>query len=200
MPTLVAVGTFKVSVEQRYEGHLWICEIHQIVAGAEKDELEKVLSSRRQEILISNKLWLQEVTDVGQTISQVFRRDLETWQDPEWKEPVAEEPTKTQRREFCKWLLGLRPDARLIRYGCDRYFNKLDNKKPRTFRATVRKPRPYPYHLKPYMFGAREAEGEDMYDPYETGPDDVLKSQTENRLTKIFPWAKIVNRKRHFDF
>jgi len=200
MPTLVAIGTFKVSVEERYEGHLWICEIHQIVAGAEKDELQKVFSSRRQAIAISNKLWLQEVTDLGQTISKVFRRDLETWQDLERKHLAAEEPTKMQRREFYKWLLNLRPGARLIRYGCDRYFNKLENKKPRTFRATVRKPRPYPYHLKKYMFGCREEYGEDKYDPDETGPFDVVKSQREKHLQHNYPWAKIVGKKQHFDW
>jgi hypothetical protein len=200
MPTLVAVGTFKVSVEERYEGHLWVCEIHQIVAGAEKDGLQKVFSSRRQAIAISNTLWLEEITDLGQTISKVFRRDLETWQDPEWKDLAAEEPTKTQRREFYKWLLNLRPGARLIRYGCDRYFNKLENKKPRTFHATVRKPRPYPYHLKKYMFGCREEYGEDKYDPDENGPFDVVKSQREKHLQHNYPWAKIVGKKQYFDW
>jgi hypothetical protein len=88
----------------------------------------------------------------------------------------------------------------LIRYGCDRYFNKLENKKPRTFRATVRKPRPYPYHLKKYMFGCREEYGEDKYDPDETGPFDVVKSQREKHLQHNYPWAKIVGKKQHFDW
>jgi hypothetical protein len=193
MPTPVAVGTFKVSVEERYEGHL-------VVAGAEKDDLQKVFSCRRQAIAISNKLWLQEVTDLGRTVSKIFRRELETWQDPEWKDLAAEQPTKPQRREFYKWILTLRPGARLIRYGCDRYFNKLDNKKPRTFRATVRKPRPYPYHLKKYMFGCRVEYGEDKYDPDETGPFDVVKSQREKHLRHNYPWAKIVGKKQHFDW
>jgi len=175
IPTLVAVGMFKVSVEQLYDEYFWIYEIHQIVAGEEKDRLEKVLSSRRQGPAITNKLWMQEVTELGSTISKVFRRDLQAWQDPEWVGAELERPTKLQRREFYSWLLNLSPGARLIRYGCDQRFNKLE-KQPRTFRATVRKPRPYPYHLKKYMFGARADYGEDTYDPDEA-PEERFQSK-----------------------
>jgi hypothetical protein len=174
IPTLVAVGMFKVSVQQLDDKHFWIYEIHQIVAGAEKDQLENVFSSSRQGAAITNKFWTQEVTELGSTISKVFRRDLQAWQDPEWAGAELERPTKLQRREFYSWLLNLNPGARLIRYGCDQRFNKLE-KKPRTFRATVRKPRPYPYHLKKYMFGATEDSGE-KYDPDEL-PGDRLKAR-----------------------
>jgi hypothetical protein len=51
-----------------------------------------------------------------------------------------------QVEEFYRWLLGLTPDARMIRYGCDRYFNKLE-KQPRMLEPKVRKKRPYPYWL-----------------------------------------------------
>jgi hypothetical protein len=188
IPTLVAVGVFKVSVEQLYDRYQWIYEVHEIVAGAEKEALENALFSNRRGPGMSSKLWVQEVSDLGQTISEVFRRELTVWKTPTW-EPEAKEPTKTQRRQFYKWLFDLRPGARLIRYGCDQHFNKL-KKQPRTFRATVRKPRPYPYHLKPYMSGAREEYGEDKYDPAEGGPDDVLKSQTLKRRKQMFPWTK----------
>ena len=39
IPTLVAVGMFKISVEQLYDKYLWIYEIHEIIAGAQGDEL-----------------------------------------------------------------------------------------------------------------------------------------------------------------
>jgi hypothetical protein len=52
-------------------------------SGAEKDELQKVFLSRHQTIAILNKLWLEEVTELGQTIRKVFRRDLEGSKDPE---------------------------------------------------------------------------------------------------------------------
>jgi hypothetical protein len=177
-PTLVAVGMFKVSVEQLYDKHFWIYEIHQIVAGAEKDQLENVFSSNRQGPAITNKLWMQEVTELGSTISKVFRRDLQAWQNPEWAGAELERPTKQQRREFYSWLFDLSPGARLIRYACDQRFNKLE-KKPRTFRETVRKPRPYPYHLKKYMFGARADWGEDTYDP-----DELLEERFQSKLVR----------------
>jgi hypothetical protein len=199
IPALVAVGVFKVSVEQLYDGHQWIYEVHEIVAGAEKEALEKALFSRRQGSAISNYLWLQEVTNLGQAISEVFRRDLEAWQNPIWKQREVKEPSKAQRRQFYKWLFDLGPGSRLIRYGCDQHFNKLE-KEPRTFRATVRKPRPYPYHLKRYMFGARDEYGEDKYDPDEN-PHDVLKARTHaDRMKRWFPGTKIVDRQRYFDF
>jgi hypothetical protein len=199
IPTLVAVGVFKVSVEQLYDGYQWIYEVHEIVAGAEKDALEKALSSNRCGPGMSSKLWVQEVSDLGQTISKVFRCDLETWRNPLWKEDEVTGPTKAQRRQFYTWLFDLRTRARLIRYGCDQHFNKLE-KGLRTFRATVRKPRPYPYHLKRYMFGARDEDGEDRYDPDEN-PEDVLKVRTPtDRMKRWFPGVKKVDRKRHFDF
>jgi hypothetical protein len=198
IPMLVAVGTFKVSVDQLYDKYLWIYEIHEIVAGAARDNLEKVLSScRLGPAFFSNKLWVGEVTDLGQTISKVFRRDLEVWQNPEWDEPKAERLTKAQRREFYRWLFDLSPGARLVRYGCDQHFNKLE-KKPRTFHATVRKPRPYPYHLKKYMFGAREG-FDDKYDPDEL-PGEAFKTPMVRRREREFPYLTARNKKRFFDF
>jgi len=197
VPTLVAVGVFKVSVEQLYDCYQWIYEIHEIVAGAEKEALENVLFSNRCGPVMSSKLSVQEVSDLGQTICKVFRRDLSVWQTPTWQ-PEAKKPTKAQRRQFYTWLFDLRPGARLIRYGCDQHLNEL-TKQPRTFRATVRKPRPYPYHLKRYMFGARDEYGEDKYDPDES-PEDVLKLSYERRRKKMFPGMKRVDRRRYFDF
>ena len=214
IPTLVAVGTFKVSVEQLYDKYFWIYEIHELVAGAVKDQLEKVFSSSRLGPAITNKLWMQEVTELGSTISKVFRRDLQGWQDPQcgsageeaWPSltgPAAgidqaqgdERPTKLQRREFYSWLLSLSSGARLIRYGCDQRFNKLE-KKPRTFRATVRKPRPYPYHLKKYMFGAREEFGEDTYDPDELPEEKFASKIVRTRKLRRDFFRKAANRRR----
>jgi hypothetical protein len=72
---------------------------------------------------------VEPVENLGTVINSVLRRDLQTahpWVD-------AEKPTKRDRRDFYTWLLGLRPGARLIRYGCDENFNKLEGKKPRRF-------------------------------------------------------------------
>jgi hypothetical protein len=131
---VVAVGSFKVAPSRPYETERWICEIHQVVAGAVKEELERALSTRRHRGELRSKvlypfedyLRLNEIQDLGPIVSEVLRCDLSGWQHP-WRDEIPpERPTKAQRREFYTWLLGLSPRARLVRYSCDRYFQKLD--------------------------------------------------------------------------
>jgi hypothetical protein len=71
---------------------------------------------------------VKPVEKLGTVINSVFRRDLQI--DHPWVNDG--EPTKRVRRDFYTWLLSLRPD-RLIRYGCDEHFNKLEGKKSRRF-------------------------------------------------------------------
>jgi hypothetical protein len=187
IPSLVGVGLVKPYVAPDYLNGFWMWEIHEIIAGAEKANLEKVLSLGRQHCAGIQRLSVREVSDLPKTISRVFQRELEQWEDPWPCSIVCPDPKKPQRREFYEWLLALRAGARLIRYGCDKYFSKL-TKKQRTFRVAVRKPRKYPYHLKPYMFGYREgidiiamtpAEREFVYNR-----DDTIKPQGAKRLKK----------------
>jgi hypothetical protein len=149
-PGLIAVGTFKVSVAPKHEGSGWKCEIHQIISGAKKKELEKVFSSSRP--AAGNFLLVKEVINLGQTISDVLKRDVQGWQHPYRTEITPDRPKKLRRAEYYEWLLGLSADERMIRYSCDRYFNQL-KKKPRVVRVKVSKKRPYPRHLYPHMFG-----------------------------------------------
>jgi hypothetical protein len=149
-PTLIAVGTFKVSVAPKHEGSGWKCEIHQIVSGAKKAELEKVFSSSRP--AAGNFLRVKEVTNLGQAIGDVLKRDVQGWQHLYQTEITPDRPKKGHRAEYYEWLLGLNADERVVRYGCDGYFNKL-KKKPRLVRVKVPKKRPYPIWLSPYMFG-----------------------------------------------
>jgi hypothetical protein len=149
-PTLIAVGTFKASAAPKHEGGGWKCEIHQIVSGAKKAELEKVFSTSRH--AAGNFLQVKEVTNLGQTISDVLKRDVQGWRHPYRTEITPDRPKKGHRAEYYEWLLGLNADERVVRYGCDGYFNKL-KKKPRLVRVKVPKKRPYPIWLSPYMFG-----------------------------------------------
>src|SRR6202023_1753434 len=96
-------------------------------------------------------VWVKSIENVGQTISDVLRRELLPWHHP-WQPVPGDPPSGKRRTEFYEWLLDLEPTDRLIRYGCDRYFNKLV-KRPRTIRAKVKKRRRYPFWLQPYMFG-----------------------------------------------
>ena len=159
---IVAVGAFKVApaVPPLDDDERWRCEIHQIVAGVKKEDLERIFSARRDrgEIRstqgkVLNHLMITEIHELGPTISEVIRQDLRGWRHPWQDELDPARPTKAQRREFYSWLIGLSPDARIIRYGCDQYFRKLE-KKPRPIRAKVHKKRPYPYWLQRYFFGS----------------------------------------------
>ncbi len=150
MPGVVAVGTFKVSVAREHEGGGWKCEIHQIVSGAKKAELDKVFATGRR--ASGNSLRVKEVKNLGQTISDVLKLDVRGWQHPYRTEITPDRPKKAHRAEYYEWLLGLSADERLIRYGCDGHFNKL-KKKPRLIRPKIPKKRPYPVWLAPYMYG-----------------------------------------------
>ena len=136
------------------------------VAGAQQEDLERTfhtrhdrgeLRSNRRQSEVPNMVRVQKVTELGPAISELPRQDLSGWRLP-WRHEIAPpRPTKAQRREFYRWLLGMKPDARIIRYGCDRYFNKLE-KRARPIRPKVKKKRPYPYWLQP---GSYEREQRD---------------------------------------
>jgi hypothetical protein len=150
LPALVVVGTFKAYVAAESETLEWKGELHLIVAGAEKEELEEVLSRVGHCKNLDICVRVMPVDNLGQAMSRVLRRDLQTWQHP-WQPWLdCPRPTKQNRREFYSWLLGLAPGDRLVRYGCDRYFNQLA-KAPRTIRPP--KKRRYPYWLDRWMFG-----------------------------------------------
>lgn len=77
MTDTVAVGTFKAAPDstQRY----WICEIHQLVAGATKELLEKALGKSRHNGVFYGGLLVKEVVDLGPAIERVLRSDLRGW-------------------------------------------------------------------------------------------------------------------------
>jgi hypothetical protein len=152
IPSLVAVGMCKVSFGTTTAERQWITEIHGIIAGAEKEELEKVFSVyRRIPGMEYNLFWAKEVRNIGPTVNRILKRDLRKWVHP-FVGAFDPGPGKARRAEFDRWLLGLDRGDRLIRYGCDRNFNAL-NKKPRIYRPKIHKKRPYPAHLEAYWFG-----------------------------------------------
>ena len=155
IPELVAFGTFKVSLAPKYVKPHWICELHEIVTDAEKRDLEKAFLVRETREKYDSYVRITEVENVGQAVSDVLKADLRGWQHPFWPDGCPAKPRKAHREEFYQWLLSLPFGERTIRYGCDRYFNRL-NKKPRTIRPKIRKPRRYPVWLIPHMFGNRQ--------------------------------------------
>src|SRR5690349_9754098 len=72
-------------------------------------------------------VWLTKVDHLGASIRSVLSHDLRIWRHPSI-DPSKNRPKKATRIEYYAWLLGLTVGARVIRYGCDRYWNDL--KKP----------------------------------------------------------------------
>jgi hypothetical protein len=139
-PGAVAVGIVKIY--SQFQESTWTVEVHELIAGVDKAELDRVFAGVAH-------VKAPKPQDVGQAISNVLQRDLDVWKG-------FSTPKAKRRAEFYKWTLNLPVDARIIRYGCDRHFNKL-HKKPRTIRPKVHKKRPYPYWLQRYMFGTHPA-------------------------------------------
>jgi hypothetical protein len=152
-PNIVALGTFKVSVVCDVEGAYWRCEMHHLVAGLNKGEWQEVFPEERahgQFDAIATHI--MPVSNLGQSVSRVLRRNLEIWQNPWYPDPNQRLPHKTERIEFNNWLLDLRIGARLFRYGCDASFNRL-NMQPRERPPLKPRRRTYPHWLEPFMFG-----------------------------------------------
>ena len=184
MPGVVAVGTFKVSVAPKHEGGGWKYEIHQIVSGAKKADLEKAFATSRR--FSGNSLRVKEVKNLGQAISDVLKRNVQGWQHPYRTEITPDRPKKAQRAEYYEWLLGLKSGERMVRYGCDQHFNKL-KKKPRLVRQKIPKKRPYPIWLAPYMYGGH---------PKDCGCRQCHPPGDPLRLADLFPLGRSASRRR----
>ena len=143
---IVAVGMFRISISLENSGPRWIPEIYEIVAGPSKDELYAAFRNSRPGNL--DFTGIEPVKTLGDAISDVLSRDLEG----RW----GFRPKKSHRAEFYNWLVGQPLGARIIRYGCDRYFNKLP-KPPRLRLTKIPKRRPKPYWLEPYMYGSHSS-------------------------------------------
>jgi hypothetical protein len=147
-PGAVAVGTVKASSDSQEP--TWTVQVHEVIAGADKPELDRVFAGIAYVKAVKPQ-------DVGQAIARVLQRDPDVWK--------GFSPPKAKRRaEFYEWTLNMPIDARVIRYGCDRYFNRL-HKKPRTIRPKVRKKRPYPYWLVRHQFGGPKWANVDPHSP-----------------------------------
>jgi hypothetical protein len=177
IPELIAFGAFKVSLAPEYVEPHWICELHEIVAEAEKRDLEKAFLVRETREKYDSYVGITEVENIGQAISDVLKADLRGWQHPFWPDGSPAKPRKAHRKEFYQWLLSRSFGERMIRYGCDRYFNRL-NKKPRTIRPKIQKPRRYPVWLIPHMFGNREQ-------PLRGFPKDQQRGRADARIRPL---------------
>jgi hypothetical protein len=190
--SVIAVGSFKVAPSPPHDTERWVCEIHQVVAGAQKEELERALSTRsyrRSKVFspFADYLRVQEVKELATIVSKVLRCDLSGWQHPWRHEIPPERPTKAQRREFYRWLLGLRPDARLIFYGSDKNLKKLE-RRPRKPPPPPKAPRKRTSPPEWSRFGSDERERMDKDPNYGNyiGGGQKSPPRMHERLRKYF--------------
>ena len=94
---------------------------------------------------------ITEVADIAKTLARL----LDTFQLPKLHPLLVdgdELPNRKRRAEYYRWLCTLKPGVRVFRYGCNRYFHKLE-KKERPVREQPKKAHPWPHWLKPFQFG-----------------------------------------------
>jgi hypothetical protein len=148
---VVAVGSFKLSRHLTPSGEWrWQPAVHLVVAGAEKEDLAKALSLVEHRRDRCDLYQVNKVKNLSELIGDILQCDLEGPRPPWLYSP---KPTQKQKVRHYFWELRLPRNNRVIRYGCDRYFNRL-KKRPRVARPKPAKRRPYPYWLAPCMFGS----------------------------------------------
>lgn len=152
--SVVAVGTIKVfasPARDEEKKEVWRWELHEIVACSSQTLLEQVLLPSRGNLGIDSYVCIRPIHDLTEAIERALSSDLVEWRHPRDSDDLAR-PPKKWRGEYYRWLLRLNANDRLIRYGCDRYFNRL--KKPPRAGPKPKKPRPYPVQLTPYMYNS----------------------------------------------
>jgi hypothetical protein len=165
---VMAIGIVTVAVQ--FQAPCWTAQIHQIVVGASKTDLDRAFSN-----LASIKQVADQ--DLPHVISSVLRRDLQLRHHPFEREPWGPTPKRKHRAEFYQWVLRLDAGARMIRYGCDRHFKKLMKKERKPPPPKIPKKRPYPIWLKNHMFGSKKWE--------DTNPLLLVGTKPLNKISRI---------------
>jgi hypothetical protein len=139
-PSMVALGRFKIFVRQSE----YVIELHLVVAGATRIKLERAFDDARA----------APIKSIRRAIDNMLSGRLQI-RFGAWKSLIAYgeelDPSHEQWLEYIAWLR--KHSGRLLfRYGCDRYWNKLD-KHPRQMKSKVKKGHPDPHWLEPFQFG-----------------------------------------------
>jgi hypothetical protein len=154
--TLIAVGTYKTT-----PFGCWVGGVHLIVAAHDKEALIEGFSAVRPGKLADVRV--ESIQDIDSAIKDMMNCDLPQ-KHPRFTEGRV---LRDQRTEFFSWLATLDVDARLILYGCNREFNKIE-RPPRIKPPKISKPRPNPVWLERYKFGHGEY-WDDRPNPWEAG-------------------------------
>ena len=148
---IAAVGMVKAAFMPDEKESRWHVEIHQVIAGASREEIRTAFATRLNKNNGENYFWIDEVKDLKRAIRRVLNQVVIVQQRPDDDDAPAW-PNKQARREYYRWALSLRNGERVIRYGCDQHFNRI-KKVGRTIKPKPR--RKYNAHwLEKYQFGS----------------------------------------------
>ncbi|MCX7314022.1 MAG: hypothetical protein NTV56_20500 [Alphaproteobacteria bacterium] len=151
MPGIAAVGMVKTAYMPDGKENRWHVEIHQVIAGASREEIFTAFATRPTKNNGENYFRIDEIKDLKPAVRRVLNQVVIVQQRPDDGDEPAWPKTKA-RREYYRWALSLRNGERVIRYGCDQHFNRI-KKVGRTI-----KPKPPRKHnapwLEKYQFGS----------------------------------------------
>jgi hypothetical protein len=109
-----------------------------------------IAESKLYENFPAGDLNIEPISDVRRSLRRILARSRRPKRMPPL-DAVLRMPRQRQQ-EYYVWLAGVKPNERVFRYGCDRYFNRL-NKKRKVPKTKPKKRRPFPYWLEPFWFG-----------------------------------------------
>jgi hypothetical protein len=138
-PRTVAVG----QMDAWWDRSRWEIGARFLVIGPPKQALFGFSWKFRTEII--------EVADIAKTLAEI----LDAVHLPKLHPLLVdggELPNRKRRAEYYRWLCTLKPGSRVFRYGCNRYFQKLE-KKERPVRERPKEAHPWPRWLEPFQFG-----------------------------------------------
>jgi hypothetical protein len=139
LPSTIAVGM----MDAWYGWRQWEVGARLLVVGPSKSELFAAFP-------VGVALQIEPIRDVRKAAEALFTAAQRAKYLPPF-DAVSSELGSRRRGEYYAWLGGCPAGSRLFRYGCDRYFNPLNNKRP--LRLKPKKRHPYPYWLRESMFG-----------------------------------------------
>jgi len=143
-PSLVAVGM----IDAWWGPSEWNVGARVFVAVPPDLDLYQAFDSTKN---IGGPLKILAVPNVDVALKRLFR-DAQRAKCTQWRADGAV-PKRSLRGEYFAWLAGLKPTARIFRYGCDRYFNKM-KKALRPIELKPKRGHTYPRWLEPYMYGS----------------------------------------------
>jgi hypothetical protein len=141
-PSLVAVGM----IDAWWGSGEWSVGARVFVAVPPKIDLYRAFDHTKN---IAGPLKVLPVPNVDAALKRLFR-DAQRAKCTQWPADGAV-PKRSLRGEYYAWLAGLKPTARIFRYGCDRYFNRFQ-KRPRKIVLKPKKRHPSPWWLAPYQY------------------------------------------------